>query len=416
MAKLKPQVVLLGLTSLLNDTASEMIYPLLPVFLTSVLGATPVTIGVIEGAADGLASILKYFAGAISDKLPRRKPFVVIGYGLAAASRALISVAGRWPTVLTARLIDRTGKGIRSAPRDAIIADVTPAADRGRAFGFQRALDHTGAVAGPLLALLFLNVIHVPMRTLFMIAVIPGAIAVVMLAMLLREEVAPKRVARLSGCQVAVEPSEKLGAAPSSGNPATRPPGNLPRNFWLAITAVALFSLANSSDAFLILQAHAAGVSTAMLPALWAAHHVIKSLFSTRAGALSDRIDRRLLLIGGWTSYAIIYAVFPFAHSLTFFVVLFVLYAIPFTLSEGAERAWISDLVPAEVRGRSFGIYYLANGLCVLAGTVLFGEIYQHVTPQAAFWVGAGLALLGAAAVLVVPRRRLSADYADRSR
>jgi len=405
MAKLKPQVVLLGLTSLLNDTASEMIYPLLPVFLTSVLGATPVTIGVIEGAADGLASILKYFAGSISDKLPRRKPLVVIGYGLAAASRALISVAGRWPTVLTARLIDRTGKGIRSAPRDAIIADVTPPADRGRAFGFQRALDHTGAVAGPLLALLLLNVIHVPMRTLFMIAVIPGAIAVVMLWILLREEPArtvaglPKRVAGLPGSQVA-------DAAPPSGNPATGQPGNLPSNFWLAITAVALFSLANSSDAFLILQAHAAGVSTAMLPALWAAHHVIKSLFSTRAGALSDRIDRRLLLIGGWTSYAIIYAIFPFAHSLTFFVVLFVLYAIPFTLSEGAERAWISDLVPAEARGKSFGIYYLANGLCVLAGTVLFGEIYQHISAHAAFFTGAGIAVAGAGAVLAVPRKK----------
>ena len=402
MAALKPQVRILAFVSLLNDSASEMIYPLLPVFLTSVLGATPVTIGVIEGAADGLASILKYFAGSISDKLPRRKPFVVIGYGLAAASRALIAVAGRWPTVLTARLIDRTGKGIRSAPRDAIIADVTPAADRGRAFGFQRALDHTGAVAGPLLALLLLNVIHVPMRTLFMIAVIPGAIAVLLLMAFLKEE-RPwdrGRPARI------VDPN-----LPQSGRDA-----RAPRSFWLAITAIALFSLANSSDAFLILQAHAAGVSTAMLPALWAAHHVIKSLFSTRAGALSDRIDRRLLLIAGWTSYAIIYAVFPFAHSLTFFVVLFVLYAIPFTLSEGAERAWISDLVPAEARGKSFGIYYLANGLCVLAGTVLFGEIYQHVTPQAAFFTGAGLAVLAAAAVLIVPKKRLSADYADRSR
>src|SRR3954464_8364818 len=233
MAALKPQVRLLAFVSLLNDSASEMIYPLLPIFLTSILGATPVTVGVIEGAADGLASILKYFAGAISDKLPQRKPLVVIGYGLAAASGALIWGGGRWPTVLTARLIDRTGKGIRSAPRDAIIADVTPAADRGRAFGFQRALDHTGAVAGPLLALLFLNVIHVPMRTLFMIAVIPGAVAVVMLVLFLREE----------------------PHTPKPSNAATQQPSNLPRNFWLAITAVALFSLANSSDAFLILQA-----------------------------------------------------------------------------------------------------------------------------------------------------------------
>ena len=408
MSALKPQVRLLSLVSLLNDAASEMIYPLLPVFLTTVLGATPVTVGVIEGAADGLASILKLVAGAISDRMPRRKPFVVGGYALAAASRALIAVAGRWPAVLTARLIDRTGKGIRSAPRDAIIADVTPPEQRGHAFGFQRALDHTGAVVGPLMALFFLNVIHIPMRTLFLIAVIPGAIGVAMLVLFLKE------VARLPSSQVAdkvtglpgSEVAEKTGDGSAViGNSATRQPGNLKSNFWLAITAIALFSLANSSDAFLILQAHAAGVSTAMLPALWAAHHVIKSLFSTRAGALSDRIDRRLLLIAGWTIYAAIYVVFPFARSLPFFVVLFILYAIPFTLSEGAERAWISDMVPAEARGKSFGIYYLANGLCVLAGTVLFGEIYQHVTPQAAFWTGAGLAVLGAGAVMVVPRR-----------
>jgi len=382
--RLKPQVRLLGFASLLNDSASEMIYPLLPVFLVTVLGATPVTVGVIEGAADGLASILKYVAGSISDRMPRRKPLVVGGYALAAASRALIAVAGRWPAVLTARLIDRTGKGIRSAPRDAIIADVTPAEDRGRAFGFQRALDHTGAVVGPLLALLFLNVIHIPMRTLFMIAVIPGAIGVTMLLLFLKEEPRiPKR----------------------ASNSATQQHSSLPKPFWLAITAIALFSLANSSDAFLILQAHAAGVSTAMLPALWAAHHVIKSLFSTRAGALSDRIDRRWLLVTGWTFYAAIYVVFPFARSLLFFVVLFVLYAIPGTLSEGAERAWISDIVPAEARGKTFGIYYLANGLCVLAGTVLFGEIYQHISPQAAFWTGAGLAVVAGGAVLVVPRR-----------
>ncbi len=385
VAKLKPQVRLLSFISLLNDSASEMIYPLLPVFLTSVLGATPVTIGVIEGAADGLASILKLVAGSISDRLPHRKPLVVAGYALAAASRALIAVAGRWPTVFTARLIDRTGKGIRSAPRDAIIADVTPPAERGHAFGFQRAFDHTGAVIGPLLALFFLNLLHVPMRTLFMIAVIPGAIGVVMLVLFLKEEPRKSR---------------------ASEGPALNASVPLPSRFWLAITAVALFSLANSSDAFLILQAHASGVSTAMLPALWAAHHVIKSLFSTRAGALSDRVDRRLLLVAGWSCYALIYVIFPFARSLRFFVALFVLYAIPFTLSEGAERAWISDLVPAEGRGKSFGIYYLANGLCVLAGTILFGEIYQHIAPRAAFWTGAGLALAAAAAVMIVPRRR----------
>jgi MFS family permease len=375
--RLRPQVILLGLVSLLNDSASEMIYPLLPVFLTTTLGATPLIVGLIEGSADALASILKLVAGTMSDRLPRRKPLIVTGYALAALSRGWIAVAGRWPSVLAARLLDRTGKGIRSAPRDAMIADVTPEASRGKAFGFHRALDHTGAVVGPLLALLFLNALHVPLRTVFFIAVVPGAIAVVLLVFFLREE---KRETRQDA------------ARPAGGTPA------LP--FWVALSAISLFALANSSDVYLLLQAHAAGVTTALLPALWAAHHVIKALFSTSAGSRSDTAGRRKLLVAGWLSYAVIYFIFPFAHSTTFFFALFVVYAIPFTLSEGAERAWISDLVPAEIRGKSFGIYYLASGLFVLAGTALFGELYEHVSPRAAFHTGAALAVAAAIAVI----------------
>ncbi|HVE72233.1 MAG TPA: MFS transporter [Thermoanaerobaculia bacterium] len=382
-AKLKPQVILLGLAALLNDTASELIYPLLPVFLTATLGASAAVVGLIEGIADGLASILKYFSGAISDRQQRRKPWVVSGYALAAGSRLLIAAAAFWPLVLAARLLDRTGKGMRSAPRDAMIADVTPKEDRGRAYGFHRALDHTGAIVGPLIALLCLSVLGLSLRTTFFLAVIPGAIGVAMLLFLLRE------------------------------TPRTSPPkahSSLITHhsslFKRAITAIALFALANSSDAFLILQAHAAGVSTAMLPALWAAHHVIKSLFSTRAGALSDRIDRRWLLVAGWTSYAVIYLLFPFAKSLTMFVILFVAYAIPFTLAEGAERAWVADLVPVETRGKSFGIYYLANGFGVMAGSALFGLLYARVSPYAAFFTGAALALAAVIAVLVTTGTR----------
>src|SRR5713101_6328270 len=284
-SRLRPQVVLLGLMSLLNDSASEMIYPLLPVFLTSTLGATPIIVGLIEGTADALSSILKLAAGWISDRLPYRKPLIVGGYALAAASRAWISVAGRWTSVLAARLLDRTGKGIRSAPRDALIADVTPPESRGRAFGFQRALDPPGAVGGPLLAILFLDVAHLPLRTVFMIAVIPGAIGVTLLMIALKE------VPRLPGSRVA------------SGNLATVQPRNLPRPFYYALGSIALFSLANSSDVYLLLQAHVAGVATGMLPVLWSAHHVIKSLFSTAAGARSDVSDRRNLLVAGWTVY-----------------------------------------------------------------------------------------------------------------
>jgi MFS family permease len=366
---------------LLNDSASELIYPLLPIFLTTTLGASPAILGLIEGAADGLASILKYFAGAWSDRAGKRKSLVVTGYGLAAASRIAIAAATVWPMVFAARLLDRTGKGIRSAPRDAMISDVTPPDQRGRAFGFQRALDHTGAVIGPLVAILLLQGFGFSVRQAIAFAVIPGAIGVVMLAILLRENHA-ERVAKQQ--------------VPAAGEVV---PG-LPPAFRGALVAIALFSLSNSSDAFLLLQAHAAGVPAAMLPVLWALHHVIKSLFSTSAGALSDRIDRRHLLVAGWASYALIYAAFPYAHSLTAFAALFILYAIPFTLSEGAERAWIADLVPVASRGRSFGLYYLANGLCVLAGTGLFGLLYEHASPRAAFHTGAGLAVLAVLAVL----------------
>lgn len=376
-ARLKPQVILLGLASLLNDSASEMIYPLLPVFLTATLGATPAILGMIEGAADGLASILKYFAGSWSDRAGRRKQFIVTGYAFAAASRAIIAAAKVWPLVFVARLLDRTGKGARSAPRDALIAEVTSPDQRGRAFGFHRAMDHSGAIIGPLLAMGLLT-LGMTTRGVFYMAVIPGALGAVMLAFLLRERVAAK-----------------IEAAPNSTSPV---PHSTP--FKKAILAISLFSLSNSSDTFLLLQAHAAGVSTTMLPALWAAHHVIKALFTTAAGSLSDRMDRRYLLILGWTFYAALYFIFPFAESLSMFVVLFVLYAIPFTLTEGAERAWIADLVPAEARGKSFGVYYLANGLCVLAGTALFGFLYQTWSPRAAFFTGASLALAAVLAVL----------------
>ncbi|HUP63581.1 MAG TPA: MFS transporter [Thermoanaerobaculia bacterium] len=384
-SRLQPQVILLGFAALLNDTASEMLYPLLPVFLTATLGATPAVVGLIEGAADGLASILKYVAGSWSDRAGRRKPLVVSGYALATASRALIAAATMWPLVLTARLLDRSGKGIRSAPRDAMISDVTPPDQRGRAYGFHRALDHTGAIVGPLLAMLLLNAFGLTLRQTIYIAVIPGAIGVVMLLVFLREK-QPKK------------DEHPADATHRSSFIVHR------SSFKKAIFAIALFSLANSSDAFLLLQAHQSGVTTALLPLLWAAHHVIKALFSTMAGSFSDRVDRRYLLVAGWTSYAILYAAFPFARTLAAFFVLFILYAIPFTLAEGAERAWIADLVPAEARGKSFGVYYLANGLCVLAGTALFGLIYQLISPRAAFFTGASLALAAVVAVLFAKR------------
>jgi MFS family permease len=381
--RLTPQVIILGFVSLLNDSASEMIYPLLPLFLSTTLGATPIVIGMIEGAADGLASILKFYAGSLSDRVKRRKPLIGTGYALAAGSRALIAAAGSWVAVLSARLIDRTGKGIRSAPRDAMISDVTAPENRGRAFGFHRAMDHTGAIVGPLLTVLLMQGLHLDMRHVFWLAVIPGFIAVFLIVFVLKEAPADDRRTRIA--------SENTN-------------GRLSGAFWRVIVAIGLFSLANSSDAFLLLQAGRAGVATAMLPLLWAAHHVVKSLFSTHAGALSDRSKRAYFLALGWALYAITYALFQAADTLATFFALFVFYAVPFTLTEGAERALIADSIPAESRGRGFGIYYLVTGLGVLAGSTLFGFLYQRFSPGAAFATGAVLAACAAIAILFASR------------
>jgi MFS family permease len=373
-------VLILGLVSLLNDASSEMIYPLLPLFLTTTLGATPLIVGAIEGGADALASILKLFAGSISDRMPARKPLVVAGYSLATASRLIIAAALAWPVVLMARLIDRTGKGIRSAPRDAVIADVTAPEQRGRAFGFHRALDHAGAVIGPLAAAALLAGGLVT-RNVIALAAVPGVIGVLLL-LRLKE---PPRVTRTQD------------GAPASAGP-------LPRKFWHALSAVGLFSLANSSDAFLLVYASAAGASALTLTLLWSANHAVKALLSTKAGAFSDRADRRYLLLTGWVLYSGIYLAFPFVESIPAMFVLFSLYALPFALTEGAERAWIGDIIPAEVRGKAYGWYYLVSGAGVFFGTLLFGALYQEVSPWAAFATGAGLAIAAGVLVMTVKR------------
>ncbi|MEO8217782.1 MAG: MFS transporter [Acidobacteriota bacterium] len=380
--KISPQVILLGVAAMLNDISSDIIYPLLPIFLTSYIGATPLVTGMIEGVAEAVSSILKYASGFWSDRMARRKPFVISGYFLAGAARAIVAVATQWPLVLVGRLLDKTGKGLRSAPRDAMICDVTPPENRGKAFGLHRAFDNAGAVIGPLMAAAGLGLLHLSLPRIFLFAVVPAAIGVVMLMFLLKEEHRYK--------------------APSSRTEISAAP--LGRHFWTSIGSIALFYLSNSSDVFLILQAHASGVSVAMIPVLWSAHHVVKVLFSTKAGALSDRVERTHLLVAGWLVYAVIYFVFPFAGSLPMFLILFVAYSIPFTLTEGAERAWISDLVPQDGRGKSFGVYHMTVGICTLAGTALFGILYQEVSPRAAFHTGAAIALLAALSITVQKR------------
>lgn len=382
-------MILLGLAALLNDISSDIIYPLLPIFLSAQLGATPLVVGMIEGVADALASILKLGAGWWSDRLPRRKPLIAAGYAIAALSRVMLATAVRWPVVLGARLIDRTGKGIRSAPRDALIADVTPPEQRGKAFELHRAMDHTGALIGPLIAALLVGVFALPLRTVFLIAVIPGLVGVVVIAVALTE---PAKERKLSD--------------------RSQPPAKLPRELRSPLFAVAIFALANSSDVFLILQAYAAGVDTVWIPLLWAAHHAVKSALSTAGGALSDRSRRNRVLAAGWALYGVIYFIFPLANSVTWFAVLFVAYALPFTLTEGTERAWIADHLTPELKGRAFGVYYLIQGTCTLAGTAAFGLWYERVSRMGAFHLAGGIAIVAAVFALFAEPARTEPEPA----
>jgi MFS family permease len=350
-----PRVVwLLGLASLLNDLSSEAIFPLLPVFLVS-LGAPVLYIGVIEGSADALASILKVAAGRLSDRGPRRL-LVAGGYALPAIARAGIALAMMPWHVLTARLVDRTGKGIRSGPRDALIADSVAPSQRGRAFGLNRSLDHFGAALGPLIASGLLA-LGVQMRTVFLVAAGIGMLAPIVLFYRLRDH---------------------SDAADRSGPIDTRPhSGELRPGFKAYLGVCVLFALGNSSDAFLLLRAHEVGWSNTTLPLLWAFHHLVKSLAAIPGGTLSDRHSRGVVVSFGWVAYALTYVGFGFATQRWQIVGLFLVYALYHGLAEGAERAIIADLSERGARGRAYGLYHGLIGLAALPASIGTGLIWS---------------------------------------
>lgn len=381
--RLPRTVIALGAVSLLTDLSSEMIYPLLPVFLSSVLGAGPLAIGAIEGAAESVAALLKLASGWWSDRLPRRKPLVVAGYGLASIVRPLVGLATSVGQVLAIRLADRVGKGIRGAPRDALIADAVDPSERGRAYGFHRAADHAGAVAGPVLAYALLTWGKVSLRTVFLLAAIPAAAAMVTLILGVRES---------------RRPVTRDGRGPSLERQG------LDRRFWAYLAVLLLFTLGNSTDALLILRANELGVSAALVPILWAVLHVVKSVSSTPGGILSDRWGRRPLIIGGWLVYAVVYLGFAYASSTWHAWGLFVVYGLYFGMTEGVEKALVADLVPAGVRGAAFGWYNLTIGLAALPASLIFGGLWQAFGADTAFITGASLALVAAAGLYLVTR------------
>ena len=394
MARLSRNVIVLSVVSFLTDVSSELIYPLLPVFLSVTLGVSASAIGAIEGAAESTASLLKLASGWWSDRVSKRKPLVVGGYILASLARPLVAIAQSASHVLAIRLTDRVGKGIRTAPRDALIADSVDPSIRGRAFGIHRAADHAGAVVGPLIAFLLLGAGHLPIRTVFWIAAIPGALAVIVLIAGVREipaVVTPP-----------VTSSPDL-IAPTGGKLSPR----LDASFWKFLVVVLLFTLGNSTDAFLLLRATQLGVPVALIPILWAMLHVVKSASSGPGGALSDRVGRRMPIIAGWLLFSAVYFGFAGATAAWQVWVLFAVYGLFFGLTEGAEKALVSDLVPAARRGTAFGWYHLTVGLAALPASLIFGLIWDRAGAASAFAFGATLALVAALGMTyAVPRAR----------
>jgi MFS family permease len=390
--KLARNVLVLTAVSFLTDVSSEMIYPLLPVFLGTVLGTSATFIGVIEGAAESVAALLKFASGWWSDRVRRRKPLVVAGYALASLVRPLVGLAQSAGQVLGIRVVDRIGKGIRTSPRDALIADSVDPRARGKAFGFQRTGDHTGAVLGPLIAFVLLQRAGLEMRTVFLLAAIPALLSVIVVALGVRE--APKQ-----------PDTTAAQAAPVIAPARLRTLGG---RFWAMLGVILIFTLGNSTDAFLLLRAADLGVPIAQIPLLWALLHVVKAGSSTPGGALSDRIGRRPLLVAGWLLFAVVYFAFGRATSTWQIWALFAVYGVYFGLTEGTEKALVADLVPAAARGTAFGGYNLAISLGALPASVIFGLWWDRAGPRAAFDFGATMAVLAAVAVLFVlpPRQR----------
>ena len=365
-------VWLIGLISLVNDSASEMLYPLIPLYLASVLMAGPRALGIIEGIAEATASLLKLFSGVIVDRTRRAKPWIVFGYGLAGLGRPLIAFVSSWPWLLVIRFADRVGKGLRTSPRDALLAASVPSERRGLAFGLHRAMDNAGAVVGPLVAAMLLAA-HVPLHDIFLWSVLPAVLCLVLAFAL-------------------SEPKTALSAQPSTFDWRLQ---DMPPLFKRYLVVVALFTLGNSSNMFLLLRAKELGVAEVQVPLLWGAVSVVAMLFSTPLSALSDRFGRMHLLVGGYVAYGLFYlALGRLAHDGILLFGLFGFYGLFMAATEGVEKALVADLAPSERRGTAFGWFNLTAGVMLFPASVVFGWLWQTISTWAAFGFSAACALM----------------------
>jgi MFS family permease len=389
---LPPNVLALSLVSLLNDTSSEIIYPLLPAFLALTLGASPFAIGLIEGFAESVASLLKLFSGYLSDKFGTRKLPVFMGYSLAAITRPLLAFVTSWPQVLVVRMSDRVGKGIRGAPRDALIAAGVPPEKRGLAFGFNRAADHLGAVLGPVAAFILLSFIAADpakpaayeYQRVFLYASIPVVFGIFVIVFFVREDTHPVQ---------GVNDRIRFSLREFDGN------------FKRFLLVIAVFTLSNSTDAFLLLRAAESGISAAVLPLLWMVLHLSKVISSLIGGDLSDRVGRRTMIFAGWIIYALVYTGFAFVGAAWQVWVLFIVYGVYFGLTEGVEKAMVADMVPEDKRGTAYGFYNMAYGITVFPASLLFGLMWTGLGPSTAFLISASVSLIAAGLLLTVKSR-----------
>jgi MFS family permease len=389
-------VVMLGLVSLLTDVSSEMLTYVIPLFLANVLAASPAVIGLIEGIAESAASLFRIVSGALSDRFQRRKVLVGIGYGSSVVGKALFLAATTWPVILAARLGDRFGKGIRTAPRDALIADSTPADARGRAFGFHRALDTAGAVIGVATAAVVVELLQGDVlklagdtfRSLVVSALIPGIAAVAVIIVGVRD--VPRATA----------PTAPL--APG----VVRPTGwrRFPTAFWIFVLASGLFTLGNSSDAFLALRSQNLGIAVRDLLLIVIAFNVTNALVSIPAGAASDRIGRRIPIALAWSIYAVVYAGFALAGSAVPVPVLWIAYGAYYGISDAVGRALVADLAPVELRATGYGILNAVVGVLLLPASIIAGLLWDAINPSAPFWFGAACAAGGTIQLVLVLR------------
>ena len=380
---LGPNVLVLGLVSLFTDISSEMIYPLIPLFLVSALGASYVDVGAIEGVAESTASILKVFSGWLSDRWGRRKPIIIIGYGVSALAKPLLALTSSWPQVLVTRFLDRFGKGVRTAARDALIAESSEGR-LGKAFGFHRAADTIGAVVGPLIASVLIA-LSFGFRAIFLIAFVPALIGVVLILLFVRETRSPPPQAEESMQEARLNPSHL----------------NAPFRTYLLVLAI--FAIGNSSDVFIILRAQNVGAPLVLIPLLYLAMNLVYALVSFPAGVLSDRVGRRPIILSGYLIFALTYAGFAFVSNVTQIWALIALYGLYNGFTEAAAKAYAADLSGGAHLGTYFGFYNSVIGVFALPASVIAGLLWMAFGAPSVFIYGTLTAFIAFALLLVAP-------------